>query len=53
MTRIEILERELNYQLRVYKGKTNKYFRIKKELEFYRFLYMMIFIQYKIKQGKL
>lgn len=51
MTRIEILERELNYQLRVYKGKTNKYFRIKKELDFYRFLYLMFLIQYKLKKA--
>lgn len=45
MTIIEILERKLNYQLKVYKGKTKKYEEIKKELELYIFLYLIIYMK--------
>lgn len=47
MTRVEILERELNYQLKVYKGKTQKYQELKQELEFlYIIAYLTIITNY-------
>lgn len=44
MTRLKVLERELNYQLKVYKGKTKKYQELKQELEFYKYFYSIIYI---------
>lgn len=38
MTKVEILERELNYQLKVYKGKTKKYQELKEQLELYKLI---------------
>jgi len=45
--KVEILERELNYQLKVYRGKTQKYEEIKQELKFYKFLYLIILLKIK------
>ena len=44
MTRIEILERELNYHLKVYKGKTEKYQKLKQEYDFYKNLGIIFYI---------
>lgn len=46
MTRVEILEREINYQLKVYKGKTKKYQELKDELILYKYLYIQLYINY-------
>lgn len=51
MTKIEVLERELNYQLRVYKGKTKKYQKIKKELNLYRNIYYIIYMRTQMKMN--
>lgn len=51
MTKIEVLERELNYQLRVYKGKTEKYQKIKKELSLYKNIYYIIYMRTQIKMN--
>lgn len=48
MTKIETLERELKYQLRVYKGKTKKYQKIKKELNLYKNIYYIIYMRTQI-----
>ena len=44
MTKVEILEREINYQLKVYKGKTKKYQELNNELMIYKYLYIKILI---------
>ena len=48
MTRVEILEREINYQLKVYKGKTKKYHELNNELMLYKYLYIKIYINWFI-----
>lgn len=47
MNTLEILNRELNYQLRVYKGKTKKYEELKQWLEFYQVITLLLFINLK------
>ena len=47
MTKIEVLERELNYQL----GKTEKYQKIKKELSLYKNIYYIIYMRTQIKMN--
>lgn len=47
MTKVELLERELNYQMVVYKGKTKKYKELKKELEFYKCFYLINYLKIK------
>lgn len=47
MNKLEILNRELNYQLRVYKGKTKKYDELKQILEFYQVIVLLLVINLK------
>ena len=51
MTRLELLEREINYQLKVYRGKTNKYQELKQELEFYKSLGVIFYISNSFSNG--
>ena len=47
MNKLEILNRELNYQVRVYKGKTKKYDELKRRLEFYQVVVLLLVINLK------
>ncbi|MBR3162107.1 MAG: hypothetical protein IKF19_05195 [Bacilli bacterium] len=50
MTKVEKLEKEIDYQLKVYKGKTKKYQELIDELTLYKYLYIKIYINYFISQ---
>ena len=51
MTRLELLEREINYYLKVYRGKTDKYQELIQELEFYKNLGIIIYFNKILTNG--
>lgn len=48
MTKIQLLEREIEYQSKVYRGKTRKYKSLVKELKFYKTLFIIILLRINI-----